>query len=116
MFRGELRLVDFDPARGSEPNKVRPAIIVSDDAMNTTAAMLGAGTVIVVPLTSSVERIFDFHTFLPAEDTGLPLDSKAQPELVRAVSIERLGKSMGRVPADAMQQVDNTLRFILGMA
>ena len=31
MRRGEIRLVDLDPARGSEANKRRPAVIVSND-------------------------------------------------------------------------------------
>jgi mRNA interferase MazF len=41
MRRGEIRSVDLDPARGSEANKRRPAIIVSDDAANVTATRGG---------------------------------------------------------------------------
>jgi mRNA interferase MazF len=31
MRRGEIRLVDLDPVRGSEANKRRPAVLVSND-------------------------------------------------------------------------------------
>ena len=47
--RGEIHAVDLDPARGSEANKRRPAIIVSNDAANATAMRLGRGVVTVVP-------------------------------------------------------------------
>jgi PemK-like, MazF-like toxin of type II toxin-antitoxin system len=40
MLHGETRLVDLDPARGSEPRKRRPAVIVSNDAANAGAAAL----------------------------------------------------------------------------
>ncbi len=39
MRRGEVRLTDLDPARGSEADKRRPAIVVNDRA-NATAARL----------------------------------------------------------------------------
>ncbi|WP_446666926.1 type II toxin-antitoxin system PemK/MazF family toxin [Flexivirga sp. B27] len=34
MLRGEIRLVDLDPARGSEANNLRPAVIVSNGRAN----------------------------------------------------------------------------------
>ena len=43
MLRGEIRLVDLDPARAGEANKRRPAVLVSNDGANSTAAQLGRG-------------------------------------------------------------------------
>ena len=40
MRRGEIRLVDLDPTRGSEADKTRPAVIVSTDAAVVAAAAL----------------------------------------------------------------------------
>jgi len=37
MLRGEIRLVDLDPAQSNEADKRRPAVIVSNDGANTTA-------------------------------------------------------------------------------
>lgn len=37
MRRGEVRLADPDPARGSEASKRRPVIVVSNDQANATA-------------------------------------------------------------------------------
>lgn len=57
--------------RGSEADKRRPAVLVSNNRANAMAARLGRGVVTVVPVTSNVERVFPFQVVLPAEATGL---------------------------------------------
>jgi len=106
-------MTDLDPARGSEADKRRPAIIVSNEHANAAAARLGRGVVTVVPLTSNLTRVFPFQVLLPAESTGLRVDSKAQCEQVRAVSVERLGPALGQLPASIMGEVDAALRLHL---
>ena len=115
MRRGEIREVDLDPVRGSEANKRRPAIIVSNDAANTTAARLGRGVVTVVPVTSNVDRVYPFQTRLPALATGLPHDSKAQAEQVRSIDVERVGERVGVVPPPLMEHVEAALRLHLSL-
>lgn len=113
MRRGEIRLVDLDPARGSGADKRRPAVVVSNDRANTTAERLGRGIVTVVPVTSNVARVFAFQTLLPSAESGLAVESKAQAEQVRSVSVDRLGPLIGRVSAPVMAQLDDALRLHL---
>lgn len=113
MLRGEIRLVDLDPVRGSEANKRRPAVIVSNDHANSIATRLGRGVITVVPVTSNTDRIFPFQALLPAGATGLPQDSKAQAEQVRSIAVERLGAILGHAPAEVMVQLDDALRLHL---
>lgn len=113
MLRGEIRLADLDPVRGSEANKRRPVVIVSNDRANSVASRLGRGVVTIVPVTSNTDRVFPFQALLPAARTGLPQDSKAQAEQVRSVAVGRLGGVLGQVPADVMAQVDDALRLHL---
>lgn len=115
MLRGQIRVVDLDPARTGEAAKRRPAVIVSNDGANTTAARLGHGVVTVVPVTSSVDRVYPFQVLLPAVDSGLARDSKAQAEQVRAVSVDRVAEQIGSVPAELMLDVDEALRLHLGL-
>ena len=102
MRRGDVYLTDLEPAKGSEANSVRPAIVVSCDALNEVTDERGYGVVTVVPLTSNIARVLSFQVFLPSEDTGLGKDSKAQAEQVRAVSADRLRRRLGGVPAPLM--------------
>ena len=70
MRRGEIRLVDFNPARGSEASKIRPAVVVSNDDSNRAVERVGRGVVTVVPLTSNVSRIYPYQVLVPAPETG----------------------------------------------
>ena len=65
MLRGEIRLVDLEPARAGEADKRRPAIIVSNNRANTVAARLGRGVVTVVPVTVIPRGSFRFRCFSP---------------------------------------------------
>src|SRR5438093_7144999 len=62
VLRGEIRLVDLEPTQGSEANKRRPAVVVSNDRANAAVERHARGVVTVVPVTSSVERVFPFQT------------------------------------------------------
>jgi mRNA interferase MazF len=115
MRRGEIRLVDLEPARGAEANKQRPAVIVSNDGANSTAHRLGRGVVTVVPVTSNTERVYPFQVLLPSHETGLALDSKAQAEQIRSVAVERVGSRIGLVPGDILRDLDEALRLHLAL-
>ena len=115
MLRGEIRLTDLDPVRGSEADKRRPVVVVSNDRANATAARLARGVVTVVPVTSSTARVLPFQTLLPAGLTGLRIDSKAQAEQVRSVSVDRVGPVLGRVPPHLMRELENALRLHLDL-
>lgn len=115
MRRGEIVTVSLDPARGSEASKTRPAVVVSNDAANATATRLGRGVVTVVPVTSNTTRVHPFQVLLPARQTGLPHDSKAQAEQVRSVAVERIGKRVGQLPAALITELDRALRVHLSL-
>jgi len=113
--RGDIHSVDLEPARGSEANKRRPAVIVSNDAANATAARLGRGVITVVPVTANIERVYPFQVLLPATATGLDRDSKAQAEQIRSIAVERVGARQGVVPNSIMLDIDEALRLHLGL-
>jgi len=115
VLRGEIRMVDLDPVRGSEASKRRPAVVVSNDGANTTAARLQRGVITVVPVTSNVARIYPFQVMLPAAQCGLPRDSKAQAEQVRSIAVERVGRRVGQLPASLVSDLEDALRLHLGL-
>ncbi|MDQ3938130.1 MAG: type II toxin-antitoxin system PemK/MazF family toxin, partial [Chloroflexota bacterium] len=91
------------------------AVIVSNDAANMTASRLGRGVITVVPITSSIERIYSFQVLLAAPNTGLERDSKAQAEQVRSIAVERVGSRVGVVPTAVMHAIDEALRLHLAL-
>lgn len=111
-----MYIADLEPVKGSEANKQRPVVIVSNDASNQVVEERGAGMVTVVPLTTQTERVYAFQVLVPAEAVGLEYDSKAQAEQVRALSTNRLqAGAIGIVPAELMRQLDQALRLHLAL-
>lgn len=115
MKRGEIYLVALEPARGSEANKVRPAVIVSNNGANESVERNHRGVITVVPLTSNTSRVLTFQVFLSAGESGLVKDSKVQCEQVRAVAPERVLQRVGSVPRQRMAEVDVALRRHLAL-
>lgn len=105
--------MDFDPARAGEADKRRPAVVVSNDRANSVAVRIGRGVLTVVPVTSNTARVYPFQTFLPAAQTGLRTDSKAQAEQVRSVSFDRVGPALGQLTGALVAELDDALRLHL---
>lgn len=115
MRRGEVWFADLDPSRGTESNKVRPVVIVSNDAHNRVADRLGRGVLTVVPLTSSTRRVLTFQVLIDQQESGLPRDSKAQAEQVRALDVSRLVERTGRLTGEQLAAVDQALLLHLDL-
>lgn len=115
MRRGDIYWVDLEPTTGTEANKTRPAVIVSNDAANRATQRYGRGALTVIPVTSNARHLFPFHVFLPAGTCGLTKDSKAQAEQIRSVDVRRLGEWIGSLSAEALSAVDNALRLQLAL-
>jgi mRNA interferase MazF len=90
-------------------------VVVSNDAANDTARRLGRGVVTVVPVTSKVARVYPFQVLLPARRTALARDSKAQAEQVRSVAVARVGRVVGALPPDLVEQLDVALRLHMAL-
>jgi mRNA interferase MazF len=115
MLRSDIRLVDFGQALPGESAYQKAAVIVSNEGANSTAARLGRGVVTVAPMTSNVSQVYPFQVLIPAHESGLAHDSKVQAEQVRSVSVERVRRALGSVPAPLMLRVDEALRLHLSL-
>ncbi len=115
MRRGDIYLADLEPAKGSEADKRRPVVVVSNDGVNSSVSTRRRGVVTVVPVTSNLTHVFPFQVLLPADDVGLSRDSKAQAEQVRSVSADRLSTLLGSLTPALMQQLDDALRLHLSL-
>jgi Growth inhibitor len=113
LLRGAVVLVELDPAVGNEQGKTRPAVVVSNDTANRAAALSGRGVITVVPITSNVEAVYPFQCLIEPGASGLAHHSKAQAEQVRAISIGRAVRALGRIDAETMSRLDDALRIHL---
>jgi len=111
MRRGEIYYADLSPTVGSEINKRRPVLIVSNDANNRAAS-----TLTVLPITSNVSRVYPFEVLLAPRESGLPKPSKAQAQQIRTISKKRLrGNALGRLNHALMHRAEGAMRLHLDL-
>jgi mRNA interferase MazF len=115
MRRGEIYWVNLDPIIGSESDKTRPAVIVSNDGNNRSVVVNGQGTITVAPITSNTKRVYSFQVAVPAGTAGLGDDSKIQAEQIRTIDIRRVGERIGRLDPVLTTALDRALRLHLSL-
>lgn len=89
--RYDIHWVDLEPVRGSELNKVRPAVIVSLDVLNHALR-----TVVICPLTTKVHP--GWRSRLQVEFGGELGEIAA--DQIRVVSMQRIRKQIGSLTVD----------------
>ena len=108
--RGEIYLVDWNPARGSEQAGIRPALVIQNDIGNRYSP-----TTIVAAISSAPARGYPFHVRISPEESGLPQDSVVKLEQIMTVSKERLVRKLGELPEARMAEVDQAIHRSLGL-
>lgn len=104
--RGDVYLVNFDPALGAEAKKTRPAVIVSNDINNAYSPIIS-----IAPITSKITKIYSFEVEIAAHEGGLKTKSKIMINQTRAVDRERLVRKIGKLKEHTMKKVDNALKL-----
>jgi len=107
ILRGEIRWADLNPTRGREQAGNRPVLILSQDVFNERS-----GTVIAVALTSQPQRA-GFPLSLELGSRSLPKRSWVKIDQVRTLSVERIGKLVGRATPEEIDQVVEGLNEII---
>ncbi|MDR2819956.1 MAG: type II toxin-antitoxin system PemK/MazF family toxin [Desulfovibrio sp.] len=106
MQRGEVWWVEFDPSVGSEIRKTRPAIIVSNDAANRNLAR-----VVVVPVTSNIERQYPGEAIVQAGERR----SKAMADQIMATDKARLKEKICVLSKADMLAVEDAIKMHLAL-
>lgn len=109
---GELWLVNLDPTIGDEIKKIRPAVVVSRDAIGVLALR------VVVPVTAWQDRFTDCDWLVrlePEAGNGLEKLSAADTFQVRSVSCRRLVRLLGQLSTTDQSRLAEGLRIVLDL-
>jgi len=108
--RGEVWLVNWNPARGSEQAGRRPALVIQNDIGNEKAP-----TTIVAAISSSV-RVYPMNVQINPPEGGLDNPSIIKTSQILTISKERLEKRLGRISRDSMDEVDKAIKLSLALS
>lgn len=110
ISRGSIYLANLDPVVGSEINKIRPVVVISNDINNRFS-----NTITVLPITSNTSKIFPFEVFLKAGYAILSKDSKVKTDQVRTIVKSRLIKEVGVLSDDIVTLIEDALKIHLSI-
>lgn len=102
--RSEIWLTSLEPVKGSEIGRTRPALIISNNKNNEYAS-----TVTLIPITSSIERLYPFEVLIIKGDSGLSNDSKIKCNQIRTVDRLRLIRKIGQLSREEIDKVEEAL-------
>lgn len=108
--RGEIWRIDFDPTRGSELRKVRPAVVISSDSVGRLPVKL------VAPITGwqdSFARNLWHVRLEPDNVNGLQKTSAVDALQVRSVAVERFLERLGSLSNETMSEITSAVAAII---
>lgn len=108
ILRGDIRWADLNPARGHEQTGLRPVVVLSHDIFNERS-----GTAIAMAITSQAQRA-GFPLTLELHSEDLPKHSWVKISQIRTLSVERIGKKLGRASPEELDQLVEGLNEIIG--
>jgi len=101
MTRGNVWWVEFDPSRGSEIKKTRPAVIVSNDIANKFLER-----VVVIPFTTNVSRVYPGEAVVTING----IKNKAMTDQIMSADKSRLKNKIAELSDDDMRSIDTAMK------
>lgn len=109
--RGEVYVVNFDPAVGAEIRKTRPALIIQNNIGNRYSS-----TTIVAAITSKFdEHLYPTEVLVMPPEGGLEVPSVVALNQIRAIDLQRLVAPLGTFKPETMERVDRALKISVGL-
>ncbi|HLF89338.1 MAG TPA: type II toxin-antitoxin system PemK/MazF family toxin [Anaerolineales bacterium] len=111
MRKGEIWLINLNPTIGPEIRKMRPAVIVNDNAVGVLPLR------VIVPLTDWKERYAIALWMVkiePAEANGLTKTSAADSLQIRSISTERFVSQIGTIAPEKLESILSAIQAVIG--
>jgi len=112
MRRGELWTANFNPARGRELGKIRPALVLLADELLAASSP----TVVVLPLTTRIDHRLELTRLMIRKRDRLESDSQVLIDQPRTLDRRRIGEGpLTALTSEEMAHVERNLLAILGI-
>lgn len=112
LTSGDVVELDLGSPRGREAGLRRPVVVVTAQEILDESA----NVIQVVPLSSTI-RGFGSEVEIVADDhNGLGVDSAAQCQHIRSVSVERVEDVRGNVGGATLSEIREVVRLILDIS
>lgn len=108
---GDVLLVNFEPVKGSEQGRIRPALVIQNNLLNKFSPLT-----IVAPITSKVyDKEYPTNVFISKEDSALNQDSNVLLNQIRTIDKKRIIKKLGVLDIFVMNKVNLAIKICLSL-
>ena len=105
----DIWLADLNPARGTEPGKTRPVVIIQTDLLNDTHL-----STLVCPVTTNVQLEMELlRVHLRKNQLDKPSDILV--DQIRAIDNKRLLQKIGRLTPGQIQSIKQNISIVLDL-
>lgn len=113
LQRGDIYFVDLNPVAGREQAGQRPVVIISIDGINRLPLV---ATVVVGTRGERVPRDYPTNVRVSSSESGLPAETVFLGFQIRSLDPGRFPPHpAGRLPEEAMQRLEDAIRYCLGL-
>jgi mRNA interferase MazF len=110
MKQADIWEIDLNPATGAEIQKVRPAVIINDDAIGVLPLR------VIVPITGWKNQFQDASwmvNLIPEPNNNLKKISVADCFQIRSVSTRRFVRRVGTVSSVNLEQIKAAVKTVI---
>jgi mRNA interferase MazF len=111
MRRGEIWAANLNPGRGREIGKIRPVLVIQDNALTSSTPM-----VVILPLTTQVYPSFKKWRIMIEPRDRLLKPCQVVVDQPRALDKARFGDGpLTSLTSEEMTAVEHSLKGVLGL-
>ena len=113
LKRAGIYLANFNPAKGTEPGKIRPCLVIQTNLLNDEEHP----STTVLPLTTQlIDKAAPLRFRIAARD-GLRQDSDVMVDQLRTIDNRRIqGEQLTRLTAAELAEIETWLQIVLGLS
>ena len=106
----DVWLVNLNPARGTEPGKIRPCVIIQTNLLN----QVGHPSTLICPITSQISEDENIlRVRIDQKDTGLDQESEILVDQIRALDNRRFLEKLGKISKEKALELRTKLKAVM---
>src|SRR5437868_12150638 len=111
--RGEIYFANLNPVQGREQSGQRPVLVLSSDAINRLPLVVA---VVVGTKGENIQRDYSTNVRIPVSESGLPMETVYICFQIHSLDPIRFPATpAGKVSDSAMRQIEDAVRYCLGL-
>jgi mRNA interferase MazF len=112
LKKGDVILVDLDPAKGAEKKKTRPCLIIQNDTGNKFSPLT---IIAVITSQKEIDKKYPTDVWVEKGEGGLDVPSIIQCDQIRTIDKNRIIKKFDSFNASIMEEVNEALKISLDL-